>query len=111
MGSHQIPIESVGNSAVYGFATKDEKTQWTQIYLMNKSELPVEVTLDPKGRHLTIGAIQSLVAPGKVTDEKFASPPATITLQPMSFSRLTGKVIGVELEPKGEAKNAPVIDK
>jgi alpha-L-arabinofuranosidase len=111
MGSHQIPIESVGNTAVYGFATKDEKTQWTQIYLMNKSELPVEVTLDPKGRHLTIGAIQSLVAPGKVTDEKFASPPATITLQPMSFSRLTGKVIGVELEPKGEAKNAPVIDK
>ncbi|MFN4944335.1 MAG: hypothetical protein ACK5G9_11150 [Akkermansiaceae bacterium] len=107
MGSHQIPIESLGNSAVYGFATKDEETQWTQIYLINKSELPAEVTVNPKGRHLAIETIQRLVAPGKVTEEKFASSPATITLQPMSFSRIAGKASDVGMKPKGDEELAP----
>lgn len=107
MGSHHIPIESLGNAAVYGFATKNDKTQWTQIYLMNKSELAAEVTLDPKGRHLAIETIQRLEAPGKVTVEKFETSPAKITLRPMSFTRLAGKASGVVTKPTEDAKRLP----
>jgi hypothetical protein len=95
MGSHLIPIESTGNAAVYGFATKNEVTRWTQIYLMNKSEMPAEVTIDPKGGRLSIQTLQRLVTPGRVTEEKFASSPAKVTLQPMSFTRIAGMASGV----------------
>ena len=111
MGSHHIPIESIGNPAVYGFAAKNDKTQWTQIYLINKSELPAEVTINPKGRHLAIETIQRLGAPGRVTVEKFASSPAKITLLPMSFNRLAGKASDVETTPTRDAELPPEHDK
>jgi hypothetical protein len=111
MGSHHIPIESVGNAAVYGFASKNEITQWTQIYLMNKSGSPVEVTLEPKGRHLAIETIQRLGAPGIVSVEKFASSPAKITLHPMSFTKIAGKASGVGMSLPGQAAQTPECDK
>lgn len=90
MGSNFIPIQVEGNDAVYGFACSNRKTLSTQIFLMNKSESIARVRLMPKGGQFAVTGVERLVAPGTLMSETPQKGPATIQLQPMSFTRIVG---------------------
>jgi hypothetical protein len=90
MGSHFIPIQVEGSDAVYGFAVRNDTIQWTQLYLMNKSESAARVRLVPKGLPFAVSTADRLIAPGKLSVEEFADAPASIELTPMSFTLLAG---------------------
>ena len=108
MDQYLVPIQVEGNDSVYGFATTDDRTHVTQLYLMNKSESPAEITIVPRGRRLAINAVYRLVSPGRVAAETFTSPPTTVRLDPMSFSRLVGTAGGREEDIAAETDDGGV---
>ncbi len=90
MGNHLIPIKVEGNEAVYGFAVYNKESNLTQIFLMNKSNVEAKIRFVPKGKTFGITTVERLESPGKITTENFVDKPLSITLSPMSFTRIAG---------------------
>lgn len=90
MGDHAIQITVEGNDAVYGFATMNKTTYLIQLYLINKSDSSANIQIAPEGMPFVVQTADRLVAPGELKLDKFVDAPATIKLEPMSFTRIAG---------------------